>query len=148
MPELTHSMSGRQTAGAVLIGTCSQCGICCERIRLVEPDPVTGEEIDAAGSTTPAVVEIRRHLVVAYHRADGIPIWRCTQQRWYDGRGSCAIYDDRPQICRDFPLANEGDLPPGCSYRFVRRERMLPLIESACYPLAAGSQSTPGDPDV
>jgi Fe-S-cluster containining protein len=129
MAELTQSMSGRETPGAILIGTCKQCGVCCERILLVEPDPVTGAEVDASESTTPAIVEIRRHLVVAYRRADGIPVWRCTHLQWYDGKASCGIYQDRPQICRDFPLNNEGELPPGCSYRFVKRSRMLPVIE-------------------
>src|SRR5215212_7455679 len=127
MAELTQSMSGRETGDSILIGTCKQCGVCCERILLVEPDPVTGVEVDASTSSTPEIVEIRRHLVVAYHRPDGIPVWRCTHLRWYGGKAACGIYHDRPQICRDFPLNNEGELPEGCSYRFVRRDRMLPM---------------------
>jgi Fe-S-cluster containining protein len=122
-------MSGRETPDSILIDTCKQCGVCCERILLVEPDPVTGTEVDASQSTTPAIVEIRRHLVVAYRRADGIPVWRCTHLRWYDGKASCGIYQNRPQICRDFPLTNEGELPQGCSYKFVNRRRMLPMAD-------------------
>ncbi len=124
-------MSGRETAQSILVGTCKQCGVCCERILLVEPDPLTGAEVDASQSNTPAIAEIRQHLVVAYHRPDGIPVWRCTHLRWYDGKATCGIYDRRPSICRDFPLNNEGELPPGCSYRFVRRDRLLPMIHEA-----------------
>ena len=130
MAELTQSMSGRETDASILIGACKQCGVCCERILLVEPDPATGMEVDASTSSTPEIEEIRQHLVVAYHRPDGIPVWRCTHLRWYDGKASCGIYHDRPRICRDFPLNNEGELPSGCSYRFVRRSRMLPMLSS------------------
>ena len=128
MAELTQSMSGRETDESILVGTCMQCGVCCERILLVEPDRAMGAEVDASASSTPEIVEIRQHLVVAYHRPDGIPVWRCTHLRWYGGKASCGIYQDRPRICRDFPLNNEGELPPGCSYRFVKRSRMLPII--------------------
>src|SRR4051812_39924817 len=121
MAELTQSMSGRETGEAILIGTCKQCGVCCERILLVEPDPATGAEVDASASDTPEIVEIRRHLVVAYRRADGIPVWRCTHLQWYNGKASCGIYQDRPRICRDFSLNNEGELPSGGSYRFLGR---------------------------
>jgi Fe-S-cluster containining protein len=132
MAELTVSMSGRESAEAYLLGTCAQCGRCCERITLVEPDPETGEDRDASASDNPDIVEIRRHLVVAYHRPDGVPVWRCRNVRWYDGKASCAIYDSRPKICRAFPLHNQGDLPDGCSYHFVPKHRVfahqIPLI--------------------
>ncbi len=132
MAELTVSMSGRETPDTYLIGTCAQCGHCCERILLVEPDPETGAERDASASDTPEIVEIRQHLVVAYHRADGVPVWRCRNLRWYDGKARCGIYETRPRICRAFPLHNEGDLPEGCSYRFVRKDRLIPLNVAEC----------------
>ena len=134
MAELTTSMSGRESPDAYLIGTCSQCGVCCERIVLVEPDPVTGAERDAATSTNPDIVEIRRHLVVAYQRADGVPVWRCRNLRWYDGKASCGIYEQRPKICRDFPLNNLGELPDRCSYHFVRKSRVFATLRPVDSP--------------
>ena len=88
-----------------------------ERILLVEPDPATGAERDASTSDDPDIVDIRRHLVVAYHRPDGVPVWRCRDLRWYDGKAVCGIYEGRPKICRAFPLTIWADLPVGCSYR-------------------------------
>jgi Fe-S-cluster containining protein len=128
MADLTVSMSGREAPDAFLIGTCSQCGVCCERILLVEPDPETGLERDASTSDSPDIVDIRQHLVVAYRRPDGIPVWRCRELRWYDGKASCGIYAERPTICRDFPLNNMGELPDRCTYRFVRKDRLIPLL--------------------
>ncbi|HUS17036.1 MAG TPA: YkgJ family cysteine cluster protein [Chloroflexia bacterium] len=135
MAELHVSMAGRESEDAFLIGTCSQCGVCCERILLVEPDPETGGERDASTSDDPDIVDIRQHLVVAYRRPDGVPVWRCRNLRWYDGKASCGIYDSRPHICRAFPLSNVGDLPDRCSYRFVRKERLVAPLMVSSVPL-------------
>ena len=134
MAELTVSMAGRESPEAFLIGTCRQCGVCCERILLVEPDPDTGAERDASTSADPDIVDIRNHLVVAYHRPDGVPVWRCRELRWYDGKASCGIYDQRPKICRAFPLNNLGELPDKCSYRFVRKSRLIAGLTSVDHP--------------
>jgi Fe-S-cluster containining protein len=134
MAELQISMSGRESDEAFLIGTCRQCGVCCERILLVEPDPATGEERDASASDNPDIVDIRQHLVVAYQRPDGVPVWRCRNLRWYDGKASCGIYDRRPKICRDFPLHNLAELPDRCSYHFVRKSRVFATLTPVAQP--------------
>jgi hypothetical protein len=35
----------------------------------------------------------------------------------------CAIYEDRPQLCRDFPTAENRSIPQECTFQFIDGER-------------------------
>jgi Fe-S-cluster containining protein len=39
--------------------------------------------------------------------------------RWLTAEGDCSIYEDRPQLCRDWPAEPDDlELVPACAYRF------------------------------
>lgn len=85
-------------------GICNKCGKCCEVIALRVPKDahVLHEYFSARGLRTdpddPEAV-----LVPS----------RCQH---LEG-GKCEIYEDRPTICRLYPMIGISYIPEGCSYR-------------------------------
>ena len=89
-----------QMGRPVRLGRCRRCGGCC--------DP----------ATMPARLEAYRQggaLAVITQHPDG-----CRQFRRENGRATCAIYEQRPKMCRLFPI-HPMDIAalPTCGYRFV-----------------------------
>lgn len=82
----------------IRLGECNRCGKCC--------DPAT----------------MAKRMTV--YRALGVPVllnprYPCPHFSYVDGWGRCAIYDRRPQMCRDFPRIPEDVLGlPECGYWF------------------------------
>lgn len=37
----------------------------------------------------------------------------------------CSIYENRPQICRDYPSMGTGCIIPGCSYKYGPHNELL-----------------------
>lgn len=79
-------------------GECNQCGDCCL--------PPSEERL------------------AAYRKAGVIPdkqhIYGCADSVSVDGKITCTDYDNRPKMCRDFPLSPLDIVAlPNCSYKFV-----------------------------
>jgi Fe-S-cluster containining protein len=83
--------------------TCNRCGRCCEDI----PAPESPEQMSALAADPAVDPDTRRFA--AHLEAVG-PIhggwrYRCTQfERDADGLAGCGIFEDRPSICRSFPV--------------------------------------------
>jgi len=45
--------------------------------------------------------------------------------------GFCAIYGDRPAMCRSFPTIDD-DIPPGCGYSFENGNRVGSCTPNEC----------------
>ena len=88
----------------IRLGQCNKCGRCC--------DPATWPKR------------------AAIYRALGIPFmlnpqFPCPYFMDFGSKGFCAIYEQRPQMCRDFPLQPADILGlPECGYRFEARQRI------------------------
>lgn len=99
-------------------GDCNNCGWCCQFEAVhrcsgvaqdgghVDPDTrkfyeLRGGQISADGRTI-------RYLMHAY-----VPCSAHDQER-----STCSVYDDRPQICRDFPKTPDQIEGSPCSYWF------------------------------
>ena len=83
----------------VRIGSCNQCGWCCDTNRSL------------------AIASVYKKHGVDFVMADTFP---CNHAKG----GKCDIYDKRPQYCRnDWPL-KPNDLfdYPECSYKFIKEK--------------------------
>ena len=61
-------------------------------------------------------------LAIALERGDrdeGVIFYHC---RFLKGKSECQIYEDRPQLCRDFPESPFGAVPSCCGYYSVTRQ--------------------------
>ena len=48
-----------------------------------------------------------------YQSSDQVVFYRC---RFLKGKNQCQVYEDRPQLCRDYPDSPFLVVPPGCAY--------------------------------
>jgi Fe-S-cluster containining protein len=95
---------------------CSRCGRCCQEVYLPVDKAYTEDGLDH--------LEWAHHhgLKIAYREdSEGKRLWGveldspCMHLRVEaDGKTTCAIYESRPQMCRDY---NGGKDFPECSYR-------------------------------
>ncbi|RLC76533.1 MAG: hypothetical protein DRJ03_28485 [Chloroflexi bacterium] len=100
------------------VGGCKRCGKCCRGHYVIRGHglQVIKENAVIAGlapsEVAPLLNELRRY--------------DCPHLRWEKRNGKriavCAIYERRPQCCRDHP-ATPADLLPGCGFRFVRARK-------------------------
>jgi Fe-S-cluster containining protein len=80
---------------------CQQCGRCCMAMTF------EGGELDDDALDQIRWMELHG-LRIDYHRRRGVTTWYysmptpCSQLRHENGRYSCAIYETRPQMCRDY----------------------------------------------
>ncbi len=109
---------------------CQACGACCASFRVSFPC----YEVDAApgGRVPEALVESVGHDLVCMRGTASSPS-RCVALRGTIGEAvSCAIYEFRPVVCREFaPLAAVGHGDEACDA--ARRRHGLPQLR----PVAA-----------
>jgi Fe-S-cluster containining protein len=80
---------------------CQQCGKCCMAMTF------EGGEVDEEALDQIRWMELHG-LTIDYHRRRGVTTYYytmstpCSQLRHQKGRYSCAIYETRPQMCRDY----------------------------------------------
>jgi Fe-S-cluster containining protein len=80
---------------------CQQCGRCCMAMTF------EGGELDEEAYDQIRWMELHG-LRIDYYRRRGVVSWfytmatPCSQLRNDEGRYSCAIYETRPQMCRDY----------------------------------------------
>ena len=105
---------------------CQSCGACCASFRVSFP----GDEVDAApgGRVPEALVEPVGGDLVCMRGTASSPS-RCVALRGIIGQSvSCAIYEFRPVVCRDFaPLAAVGRNDEACSD--ARRRHGMPQLD-------------------
>lgn len=116
---LIHSMwlrlSGRDY---IITGECSMCGCCCQRINLkyrrgwIRRESQFHELIEQ-------IPEYSRFSVLPEEQTGTYLNFSCS---WYDPQYGCSDYDNRLDICRNYPgkslPVQGGKLLPGCGYRF------------------------------
>ncbi len=76
--------------------------------------------LDEAKLSAPAALEAAL-LVVAdrNQNKDELVLYRC---RYLKGKSTCQIYEDRPQLCREFPETPFGGIPSCCGYYSLAQE--------------------------
>nr|WP_320114876.1 YkgJ family cysteine cluster protein [uncultured Desulfuromonas sp.] len=99
----------------ILTGKCRQCGACCRRLQL---------EQGRRWLRSPRAFKrlVRDHpefdrFEICGRDSQGLLVFNCTL---LGADNRCRDYDNRPQLCRDFPHKGiffcGGALPPGCGY--------------------------------
>jgi len=102
--------------GYLRVGRCKRCGRCCRGHRAIRGHnlKVLRDTAIILGNDPEIVDELLYQLKDAS--------LDCKHLRWKVKNGRriavCAIYDRRPQYCRDYP-AEPADLIEGCGYRFI-----------------------------
>ncbi len=76
--------------------------------------------LEDAQQHAPAALESAL-LVVAdrNQNKDDLVLYRC---RYLQGKNVCQIYEDRPQLCREFPETPFGGIPSCCGYYSLAQE--------------------------
>ncbi len=88
---------------------CVRCGECC-----IDPSITIELNLDLAKFYSMFGVEVSQ-TGDRYKGRFRIPTVCRYFTRSPDGKGSCDIYEDRPEICRDYPKGKVR-LRPGCGY--------------------------------
>jgi uncharacterized protein len=103
---------------------CQSCGACCATLRITFP---AAELAGAGGSVPDRLAESYGSVMCMRTTAEG----RCIALRGTLGTEvRCAIYEWRPQACREFaPLAALGRGDAGCDE--ARRKMGLPSLDTA-----------------
>lgn len=132
---------------------CHMCGCCCrvltppktyEEIKLLEAQ---GDEkaidfmkiftpypsIEAAREVAPAIVDniIRRLEEDNKYNKKTITFYKC---KYLLDDNKCSIYEERPTLCRHFPITPWSVVPPGCGFEawlFWKREEDKQKIRKA-----------------
>jgi Fe-S-cluster containining protein len=76
--------------------------------------------LEAAKASAPHAVEAS--FAIAEQRgnpSDEIVFYHC---RYLKGQSECQIYEDRPELCRDFPESPFGAIPKCCGYMPITQE--------------------------
>lgn len=96
-----------------LCDTCTNPGHCCKSFVLWT------NELEATEGWAPkpmTEIEVRRKMVsnpdkwpfvLASVDPDGVARWSCPK---LDSRGRCSIYEQRPQLCRDFEPGSDPEM--------------------------------------
>lgn len=128
---------------------CKRCGICCNlassefsweelKTRAAKNDEfakqfisvfVPYENIEKAAEIYPEYVEL---LLSRLNKDENAYFYHC---KYLQGRNVCPIYENRPQICRDFPDNPFSIIPDKCGYHQWREEVLV-----AAYTYFAMSQ--------
>ena len=108
---------------------CQACGACCATYRVSFP---SDEVDDLPGGRVPAGLVEPITPQLAYMRGTAASPARCVALRGRVGEAaSCAIYELRPEACREFaPLAAVGRGDEACD-KARRRHRLAPLLAVA-----------------
>ena len=128
-------------------GACKMRGNCCRNLILVD-----------RGRPLASLRRFRRlarreaqfEMFVPHDKEfeDGLLRFSC---RNLGGDGRCQIYSERPDFCREYPVAEMfevgGELLPGCGYRVVRggskAEPFTTVLERALAPTTGEGQNAP-----
>ena len=110
------------------VSPCQGCGACCATFRVSLPE---SEADDHPGGTVPAALLEAAGTGLACMRGTADAPRRCVALRGRIGEAvSCAIYESRPQACREFaPLAALGRGDEACDD--ARRRHGLPVLRAA-----------------
>ena len=93
----------RETTDAVWAQIdCTACAHCCRSLQIVVDDRDIRRLARRMGVTTAAFA--RQYVGVA---ADGVKHFLASPCSFLGADGCCAVYEDRPQACRDFPYLHE-----------------------------------------
>lgn len=80
------------------------------------------KSIDEARAISPEVVEkslIQAEKSSKFKSKDQVVFFRC---RFLEGDNKCLVYEDRPQLCRDYPDTPFIVMPPGCGFEEWSKE--------------------------
>ncbi len=114
-------------------GECNQCGWCCEKIArdvLVRtPEQVSRDAAYyAARGFTPVQLDGEtRHVLWVWAEAR-CPELRTKAEQWSYGvieKHSCAIHDQKPQTCVDYPRIPQDIAGTPCSYWFTSGDKAV-----------------------
>ncbi|MCX6367380.1 MAG: YkgJ family cysteine cluster protein [Armatimonadetes bacterium] len=94
---------------------CLTCGNCCKTLQIVVDDRDIARLARRLGASAKAFTE--QYVGVA---PDGVKHFLSTPCSFLGEDNRCAVYDDRPQACRDFPYLQDRNF----------RSRTLMMIES------------------
>lgn len=118
---------------------CDQSGECCRGAAQMAPwarllrhaaggDPtaraflnqfVPYADLEAARQNAPHALEASMRIAQSRGEStEGLVLYHC---RYLEGRNLCRIYEDRPQLCRDFPESPFGAVPACCGYAEITR---------------------------
>ncbi len=110
--QLRLRMTGKEL---ILTGHCCQCGACCRRLQLEHRGKWlrSKRKFNTLVKTDP---EFARFEIVGRDK-QGLLVFNC---RMLDSDNHCTDYQQRPQLCRDFPHKGiflcGGALPKGCGF--------------------------------
>ena len=93
-----------------MTGTCTACGDCCDPIWY----PLGPADVRQSAGTTHAadLVFAADHWTATGERRDGMHAYQC--DRFDAASRLCTAHDERPPICRAYPIALNL-LPPRCT---------------------------------
>lgn len=106
---------------------CSKCGLCCKHFRVSFPIG----EIDGHGSNinVPISHVVKLNDFRAVMKGTDTVEKKCIAFKEENGYTSCAIYQNRPSGCREFPVwEKDGSVNPKCNE--LRKKAGLSLIQS------------------
>jgi len=98
------------------VGKCKRCGRCCRGHYVIR-----GHSLKVIRENA-VIMGINPTEIDPYLRI--LKQYDCPHLRWEERNGKriavCAIYEKRPQCCRDYP-STPADLLPGCGFSFVEQ---------------------------
>jgi uncharacterized protein len=107
-----------QSPGFFRLGSCNRCGACCSDVVL----SIDGKKITKAEDFNRLMAEDKRYSIFSLKmiNPEGVYIFFCTK---LDEHNRCTIYQDRPEICVDYPspdlLKCGTDVIEGCGFYLV-----------------------------
>lgn len=110
-------------AGKRRIGNCKRCGNCCRDFYIdVRVDQVTDYEFTEYIKWLDCHVGVRTYIKDFKDRSVEIQIK--TPCKYLldnkDGTFSCAIQDDKPEVCKRYPEEDYGDdISKNCGFKFI-----------------------------
>ncbi len=120
----------RRRQKVVVRGSCRMCGGCCRRICL----SVDGKWIKSKRQTKRAY-ETKPELRIfkpTGTKVDGMLEFCCEK---LNENGTCSDYENRPEICRNFPTPDifieYGVLPDSCGYRMDTEKDFEKVLDKA-----------------
>ena len=99
----------------IITGSCRQCGACCRRLQLEQANRWmrSKREFKKLVKEQPEFARFQ----ISGRDKQGLLVFNC---RSLGSDNRCQDYDNRPQLCRDFPNKGiffcGGQLPNGCGY--------------------------------
>ena len=109
-------LTKKQSKKIVIVkGSCKKCGSCCTKINLCE----NGKWVTKSSHFKKMVKQTPEYkrLTITDKNNNGTLNFSCT---WLNDNNTCKDYDNRLDICRDFPdqmaVMDQGMLPDGCGF--------------------------------